>query len=127
MPYQAIAAFSISVPYERGGASTVHLDEFFTELEENQVKLRAISGFVSGRRIRIFCLPKDVAKFRKFLKSAGVRAKEVQGFEITGEKTVSRAVNILHFISLSRFELRAFDGFGVSNKAGGIVWSEQQA
>ncbi len=124
MSYQGIVAFSISVPYERGRASTVHLDEFLSKLQENRVKLRAISGFISGRRISIFCLPKDADKFREFLKSAKVRAKEVTGFEITKEKTVDRVVSILAKISLSGFALCGFDGFGASNKAGGFIWSE---
>lgn len=79
------------------------------------IKLRGMSGFAFGRRIKVFCVPEDVTKFRGFLKSAKIRAREGDGFSITGENKVGRAMAVLDKIALSGFDIKAFDAFGTAS------------
>jgi len=104
MTYEAIVTFSFSIPRQFGGQAQTNLAELLGKMGEADVSLLSISGFASGRRIKIFCTPKNPAKLEAFLKSAKLRAKKTEAFQITAAKQIE-AVAILHKIALSGYDI----------------------
>lgn len=66
-----VTYFSFSIPNQPAGVAEVSLSQLLQKMEQAQIRLQGISGFASGPRIKIFCIPKDADQFRDFLRSAG--------------------------------------------------------
>jgi hypothetical protein len=122
MTYNEIINFSFSIPNQPPGQAEQELSQLLQKMMAAKIRLRGLSGFASGRRIKIFCVPRDANKFRDFMKSERIRLREQNGFAITGEVKAERVLAILDFIALSGFNVRAFDVLSTGRKSGGFVW-----
>ena len=93
MPYSEIINFSFSIPNQPAGVVEHDLSQLLQKMMTNDIKLRSISGFASGRRIKIFCVPEDANHFRDFLRSARIRASRVKQERHAFLETVAQNAN----------------------------------
>lgn len=112
---ETVVYFSFSIPNLRGN-STGGLYDLLSKIQEANLIFRALSGSAYGKRMKIFCVPPDVDKFRDFSRKHRLRAKEHHGINITGtEQMVPKLV--------ARWALSGIilQGFSIASNAGGFV------
>lgn len=76
--------FVFTVATEKGTARG-GFGNLITEMIGAGVKLRGLSGFVLGRRTKVFCVTDDAEMFRAFAKKRGLRARQKNVLIYTGE------------------------------------------
>jgi len=69
----------------RKGTAPGGFGDFMTKLIGAGVKVRSLAAFVSGRRTKVFCVPKDAEMFRAFAKTQRLRATQKTVQIITGD------------------------------------------
>jgi hypothetical protein len=113
-----VVHFSFSIPNLKG-QSRGGLFDLLSKIKEANLKFRGLSGSAYGKRMKIFCVPTDVDKFRDFSRQHKLRAKEHHAIHITG--TEQMVGSLVTRWALSGFILQ---GFSIASKAGGLVFSE---
>ena len=113
-----VVYFSFSIP-NLSGQSPSGLFDLLSKIKQANLIFRGLSGSAYRKRMKIFCVPTDVDKFRDFSRQHGLRAKEHHAINITG--TDQMVGNLVTRWALSGFLLQ---GFSIASNAGGFVWSE---
>jgi hypothetical protein len=111
----AITVFSLSI--KRTGKAEQKVSDFLlkmSELEEEDGIL-LLSAFGTGRRFNLFCATKNPDKLRKFLRSEGVKARELNGLIETANLT--DVLRRAHHDVLQGAEIRTFGVFAFPTKA----------
>jgi hypothetical protein len=95
-PYTPVVSFVFSIAIE----GRVHVvGNFISEMHSAGITVQNLSGFVSGRRHHLFCVPTNVDKFRAFAKKRKLRLREKSAFKIT--RTLQPVMNVFHKLALS--------------------------
>jgi hypothetical protein len=110
-----VVYFSFSIPNLTGQSPGEHFD-LLSNIKQANLIFRGLSGSVYGKRMKIFCAPTDVDKFRDFSRQHRLRAKEHHAINITGSDQMVGSL-------VTRWALSGFllQGFSIASNAGGFV------
>lgn len=102
---KSMVYFAFSVATGRG-SSRGGLADLIGEMIGAGITLNSLSGFVSGRRTRLFCVPGDTDTFRAFAKKRRLRLSEKTAVKLT--RRVQPVMSLLHRRAISGDILPAF-------------------
>ena len=103
-PEKSMVYFVFSIATGRGSIRG-GFGDLIGEMISAGVTLHSLSGFVSGRRTKLFCVPGDADAFRAFAKKRKLRLSEKTAVKLTRPPTV---MALLHRWALSGDVLPAF-------------------
>lgn len=117
-------AFLFFIPNDRKGVAKRDLSRFLQKLVASKIKIGAISACGDRGRFKIYCVPEDRAKFRGFLKSARIRARQRAAI-LYQDADVRHCLSVIDKIALSGFDITAFDAVAAGKRARALTWSDK--
>ena len=120
-PEKSMLYFAFSIATGRG-TTRGGLGDLMGEMMRAGVTLHSLSGFVSGRRTKLFCVPGDADAFRAFAKKRKLRLSE---------KTAVKLIQTRHPTVMALLHRRAISGddlpaFSISTKTGFVYLPEKR-
>ncbi len=92
-----VVSFAFSLAIE----GQVHVvGNLISKMQAAGTTVQNLSGFVSGRRHHLFCVPTDVDEFRSFAKKQKLRLREKSAFKLTSVRRLP-VMNMFHKLALS--------------------------
>ena len=118
-PEKSMLYFAFSIATGQG-TTRGGLGDLMGEMMRAGVTLHSLSGFASGRRTKLFCVPGDADAFRAFAKKRKLRLSEKTAVKLTRPPTV---MALLHRRALSGDVLPAFS---ISTQTGFVYLPEKR-
>ena len=118
-PEKSMLYFAFSIATGRG-TTRGGLGDLMGEMMRAGVTLHSLSGFVSGRRTKLFCVPGDADAFRAFAKKRKLRLSEKTAVKLTYSPTV---MALLHRRAISGDD---FPAFSISTQTGFVYLPEKR-
>jgi hypothetical protein len=111
----AMTVFSFSI--KRTGKAEKKVSDFLLKMSELEEEggILLLSAFGTGRRFNLFCAAKNPDKLRQFLRSEGLKARELNSFIQTANLT--EVLRRAHRDVLQGAEIRTFGVFAFPTKA----------
>jgi hypothetical protein len=103
----AITIFSFSI--KRTGKAEKKLSDLLLKMSELEDGILYLSVFGRGQKFNLFCASRNSETLRQFLKSEGLRARELDSFMHTA--SLRQVLRMAHKEVLSGMEIRTFDVF----------------
>lgn len=111
-PVKSMVYFAFSIATQRGNQAG-GLGDLISQMNVAGITVHNLSGFVSGQRTKLFCVPVDAKKFREFATKHKLRIREKTAVKLVRE--IQPVINLLVRFAISGDILPAFS---VSSQAG---------
>lgn len=111
-PEKSMVYFGFSIA-TRAGTQAGGLGDLISQMKAAGITVHSFSGFVSGQRTKLFCVPVDAHKFREFATKHKLRIREKTAVKLV--RHIQPVMNLLERFAISGDILPAFS---VSSQAG---------
>ena len=114
-----VAYFAIDVPNKPGEGARV-----LGALADAGVNLLAFSGFPSGRKAQLDCIPEDVAVFKNAVKAAKIKTRPQKfGFLVQGDDRKGAVGDLLKTMTEKKINVTAIDAVSAgAGRYAAIFW-----